>query len=75
MKYIGPVKISRNKKYMKTPYWNIYRAVFAGWLIRYPRNILRYILILIFLLWIAPLPWKFLIIFLTLLIIIDKKRR
>ena len=25
----------------KAPYWNFWRAVFAGWLIRYPRQIFK----------------------------------
>ena len=28
----------KNFQNKKTPYWNFWRAVFAGWLIRYPAN-------------------------------------
>jgi hypothetical protein len=27
----------------RTPYWNFYRAVLAGWLIRYPKQTFRVI--------------------------------
>jgi hypothetical protein len=36
-------KIRRQKNSSKPPYWNFYRVVFAGWLIRYPRQTLRII--------------------------------
>jgi hypothetical protein len=43
MNYLYPQKIRRQKKYSKTPYWNFYRVVFAGWLIRYPKQTIRII--------------------------------
>jgi hypothetical protein len=36
-------KIRRQKISPKTPYWNFWRVVFAGWLIRYPKQTLRII--------------------------------
>jgi hypothetical protein len=38
----------------KAPYWNFWRVVFAGWLIRYPGKFIRPIGILVgfFLVWI-----------------------
>jgi hypothetical protein len=43
MNYLYPQKIRRQKNYSKTPYWNFYRVVFAGWLIRYPKQTIRII--------------------------------
>lgn len=54
------------------PYWNIYRAITAGWFIRYPGKMLRIIAIILFLLWAAPITWKVLILFLVTLIIIAR---
>ena len=34
-----PVSVKRRPS--KDPYWNFWRAVFAGWLIRYPRQIFK----------------------------------
>lgn len=34
-------KIRRQKISPKTPYWNFWRVVFAGWLIRYPGKVFR----------------------------------
>ena len=34
-------KNSRSKKYLREPYWNFWRVVFAGWFIRYPGTVLR----------------------------------
>ena len=28
---------------MKTPYWNFYRVILAGWIIRYPKTFFRLI--------------------------------
>jgi hypothetical protein len=36
-------KIRPRKNSVKTPYWNFWRVVFAGWLVRYPRQSLRII--------------------------------
>jgi hypothetical protein len=36
-------KIRRQKISPKTPYWNFWRVVFAGWFIRYPRMMFRII--------------------------------
>ena len=36
-----PVSVKRRPS--KDPYWNFWRAVFAGWLIRYPRQIFKII--------------------------------
>lgn len=33
----------RNMKRNKSPYWNFWKVVFAGWMIRYPGNIFRII--------------------------------
>jgi hypothetical protein len=41
MNYLYPQKIRRQKKYLKPPYWNFYRVVLAGWLIRYPKQTLK----------------------------------
>ena len=37
----------------QAPYWNFWKVVFAGWLIRYPGNFLKGILILLVALYIA----------------------
>jgi hypothetical protein len=34
-------KIRRTKNSPKTPYWNFWKVVFAGWLIRYPGKVFR----------------------------------
>jgi len=31
----------RSKNYRNVPYWNFWRVVFAGWIIRYPKFFLR----------------------------------
>lgn len=62
MKYANPLKISRGRKPLKTPYWNIYRAIIAGWFIYHPGKTLRVLAVLLFLLWAAPITWKILII-------------
>jgi hypothetical protein len=31
--------------YQKTPYWNFYRVILAGWIIRYPKTMSRVILL------------------------------
>jgi hypothetical protein len=36
-------KISARKNSPKTTYWNFWKVVFAGWLIRYPGNVFRII--------------------------------
>lgn len=36
-------KYIKRKKKKDVPYWNIWRAVFAGWLIRYPGKIFNII--------------------------------
>ena len=36
-------KIRRQKISPKTPYWNFWRVVFAGWFIRYPGKMFRII--------------------------------
>jgi hypothetical protein len=36
-----PSKISPRKKYTQTPYWNFFRVVLAGWLIRYPKTFFK----------------------------------
>jgi len=74
MKYANPLKISRGRKPLKTPYWNIYRAIIAGWFIYHPGKMLRGIAILLFLLWVAPITWKILIIASVGLIIYLKAR-
>jgi hypothetical protein len=43
MNYPVYKKISRKKISPKTPYWNFWKVVFAGWLIRYPKQTLRVI--------------------------------
>jgi hypothetical protein len=43
MNYPVYKKIARQKNSRKTPYWNFWRAVLAGWLIRYPKQTLRII--------------------------------
>ena len=40
----------------------MYRAILSGWFIYYPGKMLRGIAILLFLLWVAPITWKILII-------------
>jgi len=40
MNSVSPQKISRRKKYRNTPYWNFWKVVLAGWLIRYPKVVL-----------------------------------
>jgi hypothetical protein len=37
MNFVRPEKISRRYKSSKTPYWNFFRVVLAGWMIRYPK--------------------------------------
>ena len=69
MKYANPLKISRGRKPLKTPYWNIYRAIIAGWFIYHPGKMLRGIAILLFLLWAAPITWKVLIVLIVCAII------
>jgi len=34
-------KIRRQKNSPQTPYWNFWKVVFAGWLIRYPGKVFR----------------------------------
>lgn len=41
MNYPVYKKIRRQKKSPKPPYWNFWRVVFAGWLIRYPGKVFR----------------------------------
>jgi hypothetical protein len=44
-------KISRRKNRPQTPYWNFWKVVLAGWLIRYPKVVLLplgFILVLIY---------------------------
>jgi hypothetical protein len=41
MTYPNYRKISRIKNSQKTPYWNFWRVVFAGWIIRYPGKVFR----------------------------------
>lgn len=41
MNYPSPKKIHRTKNSHKTPYWNFWKVVFAGWLIRYPGKVFR----------------------------------
>jgi len=41
--YLIPKKIPAKKISPKTPYWNFWKVVFAGWLIRYPDKIFRII--------------------------------
>jgi hypothetical protein len=43
MNYSSYKKIPARKISQKTPYWNFWRVVFAGWLIRYPKQTLRVI--------------------------------
>jgi hypothetical protein len=42
---ISPQKISARKNRPKppTPYWNFWKVVFAGWLIRYPKTFAKLI--------------------------------
>lgn len=54
MGYTGPQKFSRGKNSPRPPYWNIYRAVLAGWLIRYPRQMLSIAGILLGLIILGP---------------------
>lgn len=58
MNYTGPQKFSRGKNSPRPPYWNIYRAVLAGWLIRYPRQMLNILLLLAGLIILGPLSIK-----------------
>jgi hypothetical protein len=37
MNYLYHQKNRARKNSSKTPYWNFWRVVFAGWLIQYPR--------------------------------------
>jgi hypothetical protein len=41
--YPAPQKNRRQKNSPKTPYWNFWKVVFAGWLIRYPKQTFRVI--------------------------------
>lgn len=41
MNYPVYKKIRRQKNSPKPPYWNFWRVVFAGWLIRYPGKVFR----------------------------------
>ena len=36
-----PMGVKRRPSKAPRPYWNFWRAVFAGWLIRYPRQIFK----------------------------------
>jgi hypothetical protein len=44
-KIISPQKIRRQKNSPKPqkPYWNFWKVVFAGWLIRYPKTFVKLI--------------------------------
>jgi len=44
-KTIRPQKIAARKNRPKppTPYWNFWKVVFAGWLIRYPKTFMKLI--------------------------------
>jgi hypothetical protein len=36
-KFSGPMRPYKNLRTTKTPYWNFWKVVLAGWIIRYPR--------------------------------------
>jgi hypothetical protein len=42
-KFSGSMKVLKTpRRYsQRTPYWNFWKVVFAGWLIRYPGKMLR----------------------------------
>jgi hypothetical protein len=43
MNYLYVKKNRRQKISPKTPYWNFWRVVFAGWLVRYPKQTINII--------------------------------
>jgi hypothetical protein len=43
MNYLYVKKNRHSKISPKTPYWNFWRVVFAGWLVRHPEKIFRII--------------------------------
>jgi hypothetical protein len=43
MNYLYVKKNRRQKISSKPPYWNFWRVVFAGWLVRYPKQTIRII--------------------------------
>ena len=38
---------------MREPYWNFWKVIFAGWLIRYPMIFFKTIFVIIFVSWIG----------------------
>jgi hypothetical protein len=41
IKELSPKKEERKNKMTSTPYWNFWKVVLAGWLIRYPKQFLN----------------------------------